>query len=184
VSPWALGISSHGVQNEQTLFVARLEDVAAGRAQWVSVADVPEAVTGYDLRGDDIYLLTHTGASRFCIVRTSLAKPDFAKAQEVVPQREVCSPRWASHRTDFTCRCSTPAPRLFRVAFGGGALQPVRTPFLGSIAFLAINPLLPGAAFNSQSFINSPRVLLAHGGEARHGADAASRHRHRGIRGA
>ena len=168
VSPWALGISAHGVQNEQTLFAARLEDVDAGRARWVNVVDVAEAVTGYDLRGDDIYLLTHAGASRFRIVRTSLAKPDFAKAQEIVPQQEgVLTALGVAQDGLYVQMLDAGPSRLFRVAFGGGALQSVSTPFLGSIAFLATNPLLPGAAFNTQGFVNSPRVLLAQGSEAR-----------------
>jgi prolyl oligopeptidase len=167
-SPWVLAVSYHGVQIEQTLYSARLDDVIKGTAKWTRVADIPEAVTNADFRGDDVWLLTHSGASRFRIVRTSLAKPDFTSAKEIVPQQQGVLTGLGVAQDGLYLQMLDAGPsRLFRTGFDGGPLQPVRTPFLGSIAFLATNPQLPGAAFNTQGFVDSPRVLIAEGGETR-----------------
>jgi prolyl oligopeptidase len=166
VSPWAIGLSAHGVQIEGTFFAARLEDVVGGRARWTKIADIPEAVTNIDWRGDEVYLLTHAGASRFRIARMSLAAPDFKGAQEIVPQQDgVLTGLGVAEDGLYVQMLDAGPSRLFRIGFGGGPLQPIRTPFLGSIAYLATNPLLPGAAFSAQGLVDSPRVLLAQGGE-------------------
>ena len=167
-SPWALGVAAHGVQIEQTVYATQLDDLVKGSPRWTKVADVPEAVTSVDLRGDDAYLLTHAGAPRFRIVRVGLAKPDFAHANEVVPQQEgVLTALGVAQDGLYVQMLDAGPSRMFRTGFEGGALQPIKTPFVGSIAFFATNPLLPGAVFNTQGFVNPPQVLVAHGAQAR-----------------
>ncbi|MGZ6143630.1 MAG: prolyl oligopeptidase family serine peptidase, partial [Myxococcales bacterium] len=167
-SPWVIGGAVHGVQIEAKLFTARLDEVVAGSAKWSKVADVPEAVTAFDLRGDDVWLLTHAGASRFRVVRTSLSKPDFASAKEIVPQQAGVLTGIGVARDGLYVQMLDAGPsRLFREGFDGGPLEAVRTPFLGSIASLATNPMLPGAVFSAQGFVGPPRILLAEGAGVR-----------------
>ena len=42
-------------------------------------------ITGFDVRGDDLYLLSHLQASRFKVLHTLVSKPDVAHAEVVVP---------------------------------------------------------------------------------------------------
>lgn len=88
VSPWAVGVISHGVQNELTLYVAPVPALRASNTPWRKVIDVEDGVTSFDLRGDYLYLRTHDHAPRFRIVRIALsnsAPQAMQRAEEVVP---------------------------------------------------------------------------------------------------
>jgi len=52
---------------------------------WRKLFDVQRQVTNFEVRGDDLYVMTHKNAPRFKLLRTSLAHPDLANAEMVVP---------------------------------------------------------------------------------------------------
>jgi len=72
-SRWAVGQVQHGVQNELTLYVAPTATLGRAHIPWRRLADVPDAVTHFDVRGDDVYLLTHRHASRYEVIRQRLS---------------------------------------------------------------------------------------------------------------
>jgi prolyl oligopeptidase len=161
-SPWALGIAYHGVQLEQDIWVAKASDVPKGKARWTRVASVGDAVTNLDFRGDEVLLLTHKGAPRFRIVKTSLKKPDMAHAQEFMPQQKGVITALGFARDGVYVQVLEGGPsRLLRASFAGGAATELKLPFSASIAGLSINPLLPGATFSAQGYTHSMQVLLA-----------------------
>jgi len=84
-SPYALGVVEHGVKNEVDIYVAPAETVISPHTPWKKIIDVDDEVTGYDLRGVTLYLLTHKDASSFKVVSMRLDKPDFADARTIVP---------------------------------------------------------------------------------------------------
>ena len=91
VSHYAIGVIAHGVQNEQTIYVAPADDVAAGRGiAWRKVADVDDDVTSFDLLKSKMYLLTHKGASRFAVTSIDLDKNQTASdGITIVPSSQV-----------------------------------------------------------------------------------------------
>jgi prolyl oligopeptidase len=92
VSPYAIGTNSHGVQNEQTLYVAPASTViSGGPIVWRKIADVDDDVTSFDLRGSTIYLLSHKGASHYKITALALDRTDAtaANAPVIVPPSEL-----------------------------------------------------------------------------------------------
>src|SRR5437667_9871902 len=74
-SPYAFGVVAHGVQNEITLYVAPLDSVGKPDTPWRKVCDVEDEVVDFTPRGDQMYFLTHKGASRVTGLRTSLTAP-------------------------------------------------------------------------------------------------------------
>ena len=70
------------------------------------------------MQGDDIYLLTHKESPRFKVVRTSLAQPDMAHAEVVVPEGETSSGIVGCGGRAL-CRRPMGAGLLDRVAYGG-----------------------------------------------------------------
>jgi prolyl oligopeptidase len=162
VSPWVIGIAQHGVQIEQDLWVAKASDVPSGKAHWTRLAAVSDAVTNFDLRGSEIFLLTHKDTPRFRIVKTSLAKPDIAHAKEFMPQQKgvITGLGVASDAIYIQVMEGGPS-RLFRTSFAGGAATEMKLPFVASIAGLFTNPLLPGAALSAQGYLHPSEVLLA-----------------------
>ena len=75
VSPYAIGVVSHGVQNEMSIYVAPLTQLRGATTSWRKLAGIANGITDFDLRGEWIYLLTHENASRYQIVRWSLRDP-------------------------------------------------------------------------------------------------------------
>ena len=88
VSPYAIGVVSHGVQDEVSIYVAPLTQLRGAATPWRKVAGPERGITDFDLRGEWIYLLTHEDAPRYQIVRWSLRDPlpySLANAAVVVP---------------------------------------------------------------------------------------------------
>src|SRR5712664_527117 len=86
---YAVGVVAHGVRNEITAYIAPINTLDGTTVPWKRFCDVDDDVTGFDVHGDDFYLLSHHGASRFKVLRTKLATPDIASAQLVVAPGEA-----------------------------------------------------------------------------------------------
>ena len=143
-SPYAFGVVSHGVQPEISLYVAPLTSLNGPKTPWRKVADVPDAVTSFDAHGDDAYLLTHKGASRYKVVRVSLSKPDVAHAQVIVPpSAAVIESLGVAQDALYLQDLDGGLGRVRRVSFDG-KVQPVPMPFDGSVTF-STDSRLPGA---------------------------------------
>ncbi len=87
VSPFAIGVVGHGVQDEFTLYVAPLTQLRGAATPWRKLATADQGITDFDLRGEWIYLLTHENADRNQVVRWSLRDPQpyaLADAEVVV----------------------------------------------------------------------------------------------------
>jgi prolyl oligopeptidase len=84
-SAWAIGQIKHGDETDLTLYTTRSETLGQPDVRWTKICDRADQVTEYAVHGDDIYLLTAHEAPRFKAVRTSLARPDFAAAETIVP---------------------------------------------------------------------------------------------------
>lgn len=139
-SNYAFGLVSHGVMNEITLYIAPLADVTgardAGAIPWVKVCDVPDAVTSFDIHGDDLFLLTHLNASRFKLVKTSARKPDFASATVVVPESDaVITDASAAKEALYVTLRDGGIQKLRRISYTDNSSRDVSLPVEGSLDF-------------------------------------------------
>jgi prolyl oligopeptidase len=144
-SPWALGIVQKFVKNEIAIFAAPLDSIGRPDTPWKKVADEGDEVTHADVRGDDIYLLTHKDASRYKVVRASLASPDFGKAEVVVAAGEaVLTNLGVAKDALYVQQLDGGIGRVLRVPFAGGGAKPVPLPYEGAVAEFVVNPQEPG----------------------------------------
>jgi prolyl oligopeptidase len=74
------------VRPEGRGYIAPLDTVLAGKAQWKAFAGFEDEVTDFELDGDNLYLLVNKGTPRGRIIKTSAAAPSIASATTVVPQ--------------------------------------------------------------------------------------------------
>lgn len=157
VSPYIFGVINHGVQNELTVYVAPAAKVDGGATPWKKIVDVSDDVTGFDVRGKDMYILTHHGASRYKVVHMDLTRPDLAQAADVVPSSDQVVTQ-ISVATDglYVQREDGGVGRLYKTPLDGGALREVALPFQGAINTLSTNPLQPGALIRLTSWTKSP----------------------------
>ena len=120
------------------------------KTPWVKVVDSNDEVTGFDVAGETLYLLTHNNASRFKVLSTSLAKPDLPTAQVVVaPSDAVVTGIAVAKDALYVRRMNGGVSDLLRVTYAPGAKPTsVKLPFAGDVDGLTADPRRPGAVFN------------------------------------
>ena len=148
-SAHVVALAINGVQREFRLWTAPLALLDGERTPWVRVVDTADAVTDYAVRGDALYLVTHKGASRFKVLRTSLAKPDVAAAATVVPAGDsVVTGIAAAGDALYVRKRNGGVSELFRLPWSAAAPVPVRLPYAGDIESLAADVRRPGIVFD------------------------------------
>ncbi|HET8644582.1 MAG TPA: prolyl oligopeptidase family serine peptidase [Vicinamibacteria bacterium] len=161
-SRFVVGFIAHGVKNELTVYTAQVEELNGARTPWRKVADVEDEVTAFDVRGDDVYLLTHKGAPRFKIVRTSLVKPDLAAAEVVVPEgKAVIGTVGVALDGHYYKEMEAGMSWVGRLAWGGRP-ERIPLPFAGALAGtyttpgIFTTPTQRGATFGLTGWTRSP----------------------------
>ncbi|HWE62170.1 MAG TPA: prolyl oligopeptidase family serine peptidase, partial [Chloroflexota bacterium] len=127
---------------------------------WRKVADVEDAVTGFDIKGETIFLKSHRDAPRFKVLATAAATPDLASAVTVVPESTVVIQdlRVAGDYL-LTRDLDGGIGRLRRTPLAGGTPQPVALPFEGTVRELAGAPAAPQVLLQLTSWTESPRIF-------------------------
>ena len=75
------------VQQEMRLFYAPSAQMQQGKLKWSVLArPTDNLVRGLAFYGDQVYAVTHGGAPRYKLVRTSVTHPDWSKAETVLPE--------------------------------------------------------------------------------------------------
>jgi prolyl oligopeptidase len=160
-SPFALAVANHNDDsNPSTLFVAPVARINGSQTPWHRFAEVDDGVTQFALHGDKLYFLSQHGASHFRLLRTSLAHPDVAHAEVIVPERRGVLTEFAIAGDALYVRERDGViSRLWRVSLDGASLTAVPLPFDGAIRDLTSDPREPGALFSIQGWVQSARVL-------------------------
>ena len=155
-----LGVVAHGVRNEMTLYYAPLAAVAGAETPWHKLLDVDEDVTNADMHGNDIYLLSHHGASRYKVLRTNLKHPDLAHPDVIVPEGQAVlrDLRIASDAL-YALELDGGIGRLLRVPYAGGKAEQVALPFEGAVNEFFSDERAPGVVVRTESWAK-PRVHL------------------------
>jgi len=158
-SPWALAYLAHGVLNEATIYRAPIDALGKAGTPWEKICDVPDDVTGLAVHGDEIYLLTHKDAPRFKVISTSLAHPDIAHADVVVPEGDnVIKNVSAAQDALYVQVTDGTLGLLERVAYSGGKAQNVDLPFRGAANVAASDERIPGVLLEMASWARAPRI--------------------------
>lgn len=159
---FAIGLLAHGVQNEATIYVAPVDSLGKPGTPWRLICDVDAAVTNLTFHGDDLYLLTHKGASRFKVVHTKLSDPNVARADVVIPEGEAVLTNFgAAADALYVQELDGGIGRLLRVPYSSttrGKIEQVPLPFEGSINIEAVDPRVPGIVFTTESWVKGPRI--------------------------
>ena len=75
-SPWVIAATNDTTQAEGSVFVARVEDLAAGGAvPWRRIAGFDDHLVEMELQGNDLYYRTKVQAPRFRIMKLDLRRP-------------------------------------------------------------------------------------------------------------
>jgi prolyl oligopeptidase len=155
-SKYAIGVIAHGVQNENTIYVTSLDSLHDASASWRKIADVGDEVTGIDIHGDHIYLLSHHEASRFKILGIDLPKDEVAHARVLMaPSDAVVKAIQAAADALYVQKLDGGLGKLWRLPYEGGTATELRLPFEGAIQEIFVNPLEPGVFVRLASWTKS-----------------------------
>lgn len=160
-SDWAIGLAVHFVLNELTIYAVPRAALLADPAScaWRKVCDVEDGVAGFAVRGDTMYLRTHRDAPRYKVVATSLAAPDLAAANVLVPQgAAVIEDIKIAGAHLLIKELDAGIGGLRRVPLAGGAAAPIPLPLEGTISELISDDVGPTALATMASWTVSPRV--------------------------
>jgi prolyl oligopeptidase len=167
-SAYALASISDGVSPETTLYAAPVQDVLAGKPAWKRVATKSDDVIDAAVRGDKIDLMTHLGASRFKIVETSLAAPDFAASITLVPESAgVLTGMAAAKDGLYYAERDGAVFALHLLTAAGAKPSTIKLPFAGTITpdgdggGLVSDPRETGLLISLESWVR-PLVWLAY----------------------
>jgi prolyl oligopeptidase len=158
-SRYAVAVVNNGVQRELTLYAAPIDEAKKADAQWVRICDPADQVTGFAVRGDDIYLRSHASSPRFAILRTKLSAPDVKKAEVVVAPGELLVSEVAAARDGLYYETREGAiTRLKRVAWDAKVAHDVRFPVEGATGILSASPDIDGVVASVSAWTRAREI--------------------------
>jgi len=154
---YLLGIVMHGLKRELDVYVAEFHDGDSRSLRWKKVAGEADAVTGYDMHGEQLFLLCHRKSPRFEVSCTSLSNPDLSDAALVIPPGNVVIKRIsAAGDALYVQDLDGGIGRLRRLVYESATPQPVQLPFAGAIQSMLASPTEPGVWLQLTSWTKSP----------------------------
>ncbi|MBV8658746.1 MAG: S9 family peptidase, partial [Burkholderiales bacterium] len=151
-SPYAMAIVQKFVKREFSIYAARYTALGGAKTPWRKIADESDDIVDATVHGDDLYLLSHKGAARFKVIRTSLSKPDIAHAETVLPASDAVLTGLSLAKDGVYVKALDGGlGRLFRIPFGGKA-EPVKLPYEGAISEWSADDDKPGVLLKLTSW--------------------------------
>lgn len=167
VSPYLLTAVVHGVQNEQTIYALKSPPVTAAGAPWQKVVSDDDDVTGFDVKGSTLYVLTHKNAPSYKVLALSLAAPSMATAQTAIaPSGNVIEAIGIAKDGLYVDSRAGGFGRLRLIPLGedgspiAGPLA-IKMPFPGAVSGASTDPQEAGAIFSLTSWTHSPGIYWA-----------------------
>ncbi len=152
-SPIAVFDNDYGVQNEQELWVAPVTTAADANAPWKLLAARNDNVTAMDVRGEEIYLLSHQDAPTFKVLELHESR-NIAEARTVVPARadRVIESIHAASDGLYVLAREGIYSHLLCLSVKGDAVREIRLPFKGYISAAFTDPRKPGLTLTLESW--------------------------------
>jgi len=133
------------VRREVKLFTATVADVLAGKAGWRLVAEFSDEVTGFDLDGDDLYVIANRGHPRGRLLKLSAKDPLLAEAVEIVPESALVLQSLARGKDGLYLRAMDGGIGRLQRLRRDGRPSDIELPFEGTLSQVAADPETPGA---------------------------------------
>jgi prolyl oligopeptidase len=156
-APLGAALNINGVQNEIAVWLAPVAQVNDPKVDWKSFVTRSDNVTGLDMRGDEIFLLSHQNAPTFKVLALKAGEPLSSATTLVAAEldRVIDSIHAASDALYVLARKGAYS-QLLRIPQGTTQVEEIALPFKGHIEEAFTDPRAPGVAILLQSFVAPP----------------------------
>ncbi len=162
-APVAAALSINGVQNELAMWLAPQADVSNPKVAWTQFITRDDGVTSADMRGSDIFLLSHKEAPTFQVLSVAAGQA-LSSASVLVPAEpdRVIEAIHAASDALYVITRRGAYSQLLRVPKGTKSIEEVPLPFAGHIDETFSDPRAPGVTITLSSWVVPPAVYAYH----------------------
>jgi prolyl oligopeptidase len=160
-APVAGALSINGVQNEIAMWLAPAARVNDPKVTWTKFITREDGITAVDMRGAEIFLLSHKDAPMFKVLSVRAGQP-LAAAATLVPaqaDRVIEGIHVAADALYVLARHGAYS-QLLRIPSGATSIEEVALPFRGHIGEAFADPRVPGITLDLSSFITPPTEFV------------------------
>lgn len=162
---YLIGKIAHGDAREISVFIVETSAQGLPGSTWRRAIEPKDEVTDYATYNNAIYFLTHKGAPRYKVVRTSILRPDFSMATTIIPHGDtVIAEMQVAQDALYIRELIGGVDRLQRLnfsntVFSGGKLEFVRLPFDLAIRQIITDPKRNGATLRLEGWTEAPKYV-------------------------
>ena len=160
-APMAAFLAINGVQNEIAMWLAPADKTNDPKANWMKFLTREDEVTNADMRGSEIFLLSHKDAPTFKVLSVRAGQP-LKTATTLVPaqpERVIESIHAASDALYVFARKGA-YTQLLRVPTGTHRIEEVKLPFEGHVNEAFTDPRVAGTTIILSDWVTAPASYL------------------------
>ncbi len=156
----AVATNANGVQRELATWLAPVSEIDNPRTVWKPFTVRSDAVTSFDMRANEIFLLSHKNAPTFKILSLGAGQP-LASAKTLLAaqkDRVIDSIHAASDALYVVARQGAYS-QLLRIPAGSHKAEEITLPFKGYISNAFSDPRVPGVSLSLEGWVVAPSEL-------------------------
>ncbi len=160
-APMAAALNINGVQNEMEIALAPAGNLSDPKLTWKPFVARADDVNSFDMRGDEIFLLSHKDAPTFKVLVVKAGMP-LSSATTLVPAdpRRVIDSIHAAQDALYVLAREGAYSVLLRVPSGTTTVEEVKLPFKGHASEAFTDGRQKGIAISYESFVVPPTELF------------------------
>ncbi len=162
-APLAAALSINGVQNELSMWLTPVASLGDPKAPWTQFLTREDGVTGLDMRGPEIFLLSHKDAPTFKVLSVRAGQP-LSSAAVLVPAKpdRVIEGIHAASDALYVLARRGAYSELLRIPKGTSEIQEVPLPVKGHADEAFSDPRAPGVTVTLSSWVVPPTLYAYH----------------------
>lgn len=158
-APLAAALSVNGVQNELAAWLTRAAHLDEAQPRWIRFFDRDVGITAIEMRGAEIFLLSHHEAPTFQVLALPAGQP-LAGASVLVPARpdRVIESLHAASDALYVLARRGAYSQLLRIARGSRRIEELSLPVAGHVEEAFTDPRAPGITLTLSSWVVPPAL--------------------------
>ncbi|HEX3913957.1 MAG TPA: prolyl oligopeptidase family serine peptidase [Steroidobacteraceae bacterium] len=162
-APVAAALSINGVQNELAMWLAPVSRVNDPKVTWTQFITRADDVTNVDMRGAEIFLLSHKDAPTFKVLTVRAGQP-LSSASTLVPAQpdRVIEAIHVGADALYVLARHGAYSQLLRVPAGSAAIEQIALPFQGHVDEAFTDPRAAGITLSLSSWVTPPTEFAYH----------------------